>query len=230
MQPYFMPYIGYFSLIKNADIFILLDEVQFIRHGWIERNRILSQDGDWQYISVPLVKHGQKTLIKDIKINNKIEWKSKILSKLVHYRKAPYYQEILKLIHEVLSEEYDDITHLDFNCLKKICNYIGIATPIYIFSEMNIEIEEAQAPDEWALNICKALPDVDEYWNPIGGVTFFNTEKYCKEGINIKFLEMVDEEYKQRGDSFIKQLSIIDVLMYNSPEKTLAMLERFKLL
>ena len=93
MQPYFFPYIGYISLIKNVDKFILLDDVQFIRHGWIERNRILKPTGGWQYISVPLEKHGQKIAIKDIKINNSQQWKSKIISQLTYYKKAPYYRK-----------------------------------------------------------------------------------------------------------------------------------------
>ena len=70
MQPYFFPYLGYLSLIKNTDRFILFDTVQFIRHGWIERNRVLKQGDGWQYISIPLEKHEQTTLIKDIKIKN----------------------------------------------------------------------------------------------------------------------------------------------------------------
>ena len=69
MQPYFFPYIGYMSLIKNTDLFILFDDVQFIRHGWIERNRILKPSGGWQYIAVPLEKHHRDTLIKEIRIN-----------------------------------------------------------------------------------------------------------------------------------------------------------------
>ena len=70
MQPYFLPYLGYFSLIKQTDKFILLDTVQFIKHGWIERNRILSPKGEPQYFAIPLAKHAQTTLIKDIKIKN----------------------------------------------------------------------------------------------------------------------------------------------------------------
>lgn len=71
MQPYFLPYLGYISLIKNTDKFILFDTVQFIRHGWIERNRILKQTGGWQYIQIPLEKKQMSTVIKDVKINNK---------------------------------------------------------------------------------------------------------------------------------------------------------------
>ena len=86
MQPYFFPYLGYFGLINHTEKFILFDTVQFIRHGWIERNRILKPMEDWQYIAVPLKKHSQKTLIKDIEINNSIDWKNKIFAQLTHYK------------------------------------------------------------------------------------------------------------------------------------------------
>ncbi len=87
MQPYFMPYIGYISLIKHSDVFILFDPVQFIRHGWIERNRILKQNEGWLYIQVPLLKSGRDTLIQDCLIDNSKDWKNKILSQLQIYKK-----------------------------------------------------------------------------------------------------------------------------------------------
>ena len=96
MQPYFSPYLGYFSLIKHTDNFILLDTVQFIRHGWIERNRILKPGWDtWQYIKVPLEKHSKNSIIKDIRIKTNQDWKRKLISQLVHYKKrAPFYQNM----------------------------------------------------------------------------------------------------------------------------------------
>lgn len=87
MQPYFLPYLGYISLIKHTDQFILFDTVQFIRHGWIERNRILKPDEGWQYIQVPLQKHSRDTLIKDIIIKNDVTWSEKILAQVKHYKK-----------------------------------------------------------------------------------------------------------------------------------------------
>lgn len=88
MQPYFFPYLGYFSLIKHTDRFILFDTVQFIRHGWIERNRILKPNEGWQYIQVPLIKDkGRDTVIKDVKIRNTENWQQKIIAQLQHYKK-----------------------------------------------------------------------------------------------------------------------------------------------
>ena len=93
-------------------------------------------------------------------------------------KRAPYYNEVIKLIKRCLDIETDSIVELNRHILCEICKYLGIDTNITIFSKENLEIEKANAPDEWALNICKAKGNVDEYWNPPGGAEFFNPEKY----------------------------------------------------
>ena len=231
MQPYFMPYIGYFSLIKHTDLFILFDTVQFIRHGWIERNRVLKQNEGWQYVKVPLIKdNGRDTVIKDVRINNSENWKEKMLSQLQHYKKsAPFYYKVIGLLKDIFSEDFDDIVSLNKVALEKTCAFLGIYTRIEVFSEMNLSIEQAKAPDEWALNICKAMTGVDEYWNPIGGLSFFDRNKYEQAGIKICFQEMILEEYDQKRSMFEPGLSMIDVMMYNPVEDIKIMLDRFEL-
>lgn len=230
MQPYFFPYLGYISLIKHSDKFILFDTPQFIRHGWIERNRILKPGGGWQYISVPLVKHSQKTPINKIEINNSIDWKEKILSQMVHYKKAPYYEVVMNLLQEVFEREYTDIVSLNKEALEQVCAYLRIKTDIRVFSEMNLRIDEVNAPDEWALNICKSIEGADEYWNPPGGKEFFDTSKYEQAGIEIKFQKMNLREYKQGKNAFEEGMSIIDVMMYNSLEEISRMLDDYELI
>lgn len=231
MQPYFFPHLGYFSLIKQTDEFILFDTVQFIRHGWIERNRVLKQQGDWQYIKVPLKKHSSGTIIKDIEIKNDQVWKEKILQQLIHYkRKAPFYEETIETLRSALDIETDSIVKLNENVIKVICNYIGFKVNMRVFSEMALPIKEVNAPDEWALNICKSLGDIDEYWNPEGGLEFFDKTKYLNAGINIKFLKMNVIEYSQKQQSFESGLSIIDVMMFNEANKINAILDDYKLL
>jgi hypothetical protein len=231
MQPYFVPYLGYFSLIKNTDKFILFDSVQFIRHGWIERNRILKPDLGWQYISVPLIKHKRETNINNILLNNSIDWKDKIFRQLEHYRKrAPFYKETIRVLENAFDIETDNITHLNANILRVICDYINIEIKLDIFSELNLILDQVNAPDEWALNICKALNDVSEYWNPEGGMSFFNPEKYENSGIKINFLKMNLPVYSQRRPEFEPGLSIIDVMMFNPPEKINEMLDKFELI
>lgn len=225
-----MPYIGYISLIKHTDVFILFDTVQFIRHGWIERNRILKQNGGWQYIQIPLIKdNGRDTVIKDVKINNAENWKQKILAQLQHYKKiAPYYFRVINLLKELFANDFDDITHLNQKSLQLVCDYLGFQRDFPIFSEMNLSIEEVNAPDEWALNICKAM-NVSSYINPIGGSEFFDRKKYEKSGIDLKFQQMKLDEYDQKRLPFEEGLSILDVMMFNSPDDINVMMDHFEL-
>jgi hypothetical protein len=231
MQPYFLPYLGYFSLIKHTDKFILFDSVQFIKHGWIERNRILKPQSGWQYIAVPLLKHSRDTKIKDIKIKNAPDWRNTIFSQLEHYkRRAPFYQDTIDILMDALYIDTESIVKLNEHILKVICHYIGIEFEVDIYSEMNLKIDEVNAPDEWALNICKALENVEEYWNPEGGLEFFDRKKYEKEGIKINFLKMNLLRYTQRRSEFEAGLSIIDVMMFNEPSKINKMLDDYDLL
>ncbi|MEI6749280.1 MAG: WbqC family protein [Bacteroidota bacterium] len=171
MQPYFFPYLGYFSSILNSDQFILLDDVQFIRHGWIERNRILKPNEGWQYLSVPLEKHAREILIKDIRIRKIEDWKGKIFRQLEHYRNlAPYYSEVLAFLNNVFNKEFDSIVKLNAQLLFESCNYLGIEFNYQIFSEMELEILPINGPGDWALNISIAM-NASEYINPIGGAS-----------------------------------------------------------
>lgn len=231
MQPYFMPYIGYISLIKHSDLFILFDPVQFIRHGWIERNRILKQNDGWLYIQVPLIKSNRDVLIKDCHIDYSKDWKNKILSQLQIYKKqAPYYYKIRNLIEEIFTKDFDTITALNQYSLEKICLYLGFQKSFPIFSEMEMIIDQPNASDEWALNICRKIGGDIHYINPIGGKDFFDIEKYSNHNIEISFQKMIPVQYDQRRDEFEYGLSIIDVMMFNSPEEINIMLDQFELI
>lgn len=233
MQPYFAPYLGYFSLIKHCDLFILFDPVQFIRHGWIERNRILKQNEGWLYIQVPLIKENRDTLIKDCLIDNTKDWKSKIKAQFQPYKKiAPNYFKVMKIIDDVFSEDYNDIVSLNKVFLEKICEYLNIKKKLYVFSEMNMEIEEPKEADEWALNICKNIESDEKihYINPIGGLDFFNRDKYNQNNIEISFQKISLLSYNQKREPFETGLSILDVLMFNSPEEINIMLDKFELI
>lgn len=233
MQPYFFPYLGYFSLIKNTDQFILFDPVQFIRHGWIERNRILKPNEGWQYIAVPLEKQAQSTLIQDTKIKTVENWQAKILSQLSHYKKkAPFYKASMEVISDAINYQTTSITQLNHHILNTVCQYLDIKYNSQIFSEMELTIDQSNAPDEWALNICKTLGNIDEYWNPEGGMSFFNKEKYDAANIKLVFLKPELNFYSQRRgkENFENGLSIIDVMMFNSPKQISEMLDEYELI
>lgn len=230
MQPYFFPYLGYFSLIKHTDIFILFDPVQFIRHGWIERNRILKQNSGWLYIQVPIVNKGRDVIIQDLIIDNSQDWKKKIVAQLQPYKKvAPHFYKVMKVVNEIFEKDYHCLVDLNYEALKGICKYLGIDKEISVFSKMNLEINEVNAPDEWALNICKVLENVTEYWNPPGGESFFDKKKYESANIKLNFQAVTINSFDQKREIFEPGLSIIDVIMFNSVEEVNIMLDDYQL-
>lgn len=230
MQPYFFPYLGYFQLLNEADRFVLFDTPQFIRHGWIERNNVLKPNGERLYVKVPLLKHSRNTSIKNVVINNEISWKDKILAQIIPYKKkAPCYNETLALIKNCFDADSDSIVVLNALILKKVCKELEINTPIDIWSEMNLDTGDINAPDEWALQICNSM-NAKEYLNPIGGKEFFDTKKYAKENIKISFLQCEAQEYKQFGKKFVPYLSIIDLLMFCGKKEVKSMLNKFSLI
>lgn len=229
MQPYLFPYLGYFQLIKTVDRFILFDDIQYIRHGWINRNRVLKPGDGWQYILAPLQKHKQKTLIKDIEIRTGNEWKERILRQLEHYRKkAPFYHEAIKLIEECLGSTETNIARFNAFCLKVVCQRMEIPFQVEISSEMNFDYSNVNSPDEWALRICEQV-NAKEYINPTGGKELFDKSKFVAANIKLNFLKPSLSPYNQRRQDFESGLSIIDALIYNGPDVTRQMINKFGL-
>ena len=224
MQPYFFPYIGYFQLMNLCDEFIVFDTAQYIKKGWINRNRILHPEGKPSYVNVPIQKFKSNTLIKDILIDNKVDWKQSIINRLQqYYKNAPYKEEVTAFVGDCLSGEFSSLSELNVHLLKETCNYLNINCRITSLSKSNIEYEDATAPDEWGLNICKAL-HAKTYINAPGGILFFDKNKYKKEDIEIKFIAPILNNYTQNGETFIPGLSILDVMMFNSVEDIRKML------
>jgi len=227
MQPYFFPYIGYFSLIKSTSFWVVFDQVQFIRHGWIERNRILGPSANWQYIKVPLVKHSRDTLIREVEIRNTENWKQKIFGQLTCYKKkAPYYNQVLAFLENSFKLETNSITKLNAHLLNQACLFIGLDFSYQILSEMDIEMDEVQDAGEWALNISKAL-GAKTYINPMDGMPIFDSNKFQNANIELLFLKSEVAPYDQKRTSFEPGLSIIDVMMFNSPEEILKMIDSY---
>lgn len=228
MQPYFFPYLGYFDLINYSDKWIVFDSAQYIRHGWVNRNRILHPKSEWQYIIVPIRKHPRETQIKDIEIKIESDWKSRILGQLLHYKKrAPYFETVFSFVEDCLSLSERSISRLNAYILEKVCNIIGIRFRYDFFSEMNLDIGSVKGPGDWALRISEAL-GADEYVNPPGGETIFDPSRFEDLGIKLTLRNLPTFQYDCRGYEFIPNLSIIDVLMWNTTETVKDYLDRHK--
>lgn len=229
MQPYFFPYIGYYSLIKHTDQFILFDTVQFIRHGWIERNRVLKPTEGWQYIAVPLEKKSLTTPIKETKIRNLEDWRDKINRQLEHYKKrAPHYRAAIEVINAAINIDTDSIVVLNANILTKTCEYIGIPLKLRIFSEMGLDVGDGHGAGEWALYISKAI-SASEYINPIGGRDIFQADQFRAAGITLSFIENNLPQYSQKRPTFEPGLSIVDVMMFNDVPQIIQLIDDINL-
>lgn len=220
MQPYFFPYLGYYDLINRTDRWVVFDVVKYASKSWMNRNRILHPTGGWQYISVPVDKHAGQGIIKDVHILNVATAHEKIRGQIEHYRKghAPYFLEVLRLIDECFTGlQSNQLRDLNVRSMMVVCEYLGIAFTHSNLSEMSLALPEIQHPGQWALEIASAL-GADAYLNPPGGRDIFLLHEWEERGIQLSFTNLVSFDYPTGGYQFIEHLSIIDVLMWNSPE------------
>lgn len=226
MQPYFFPYIGYFSLINYCDKFVFFDTPQYIRKGWVNRNRFVRADGQVDYFTVPVEKCARETPINQVMIDNALPWKEKIYGQFTAYKKrAPFYNQVVELLRDVLETDVK-ISDLSIESIVKASEYIGIDTSFETFSTMDLAIGEVQEADEWALQITKAM-QYPIYVNPPGGKEFFHKEKYTNAGIELQFLAPELKQYNQKRGHFEPGLSIIDLMMFLSPEEIREMLKYY---
>ena len=216
MQPYFFPYIGYWQLIDAVDCFVLFDEAQYMKQGWVNRNRILKPGGGWQYIQVPVAKHPTSASICDVQIADDSKWKSRILNQLAQYRsKAPFYGETAGAVEAALMNG-DELSIGALNCriVREICALLSIDTDVLVSSAHRFDYSGVKDTGDWALAHATQL-GATELLNPSGGFDLLDATKFKARGIGLSSLENSAITYSQSGTPFESSLSIIDVLMHN---------------
>lgn len=228
MQPYFFPYLGYFDLINRSDRWIVFDTSQYMREGWVNRNRILHAREGWQYIIVPLKKHARETPINQVEVVEFPDWRRKIMNQFTHYRGcAPYYGTTMALIEDCLSSGESNLSRLNVECLGKVCRYLGIAWMPEIFSEMHLKLGPVEGAADWALRIAEAAK-ATEYINPPGGAALYDAQRFSQHGIRLHLQEDFDFAYACPGFGYVQKLSVLDVMMWVSPSSIKAHLDRIK--
>lgn len=226
MQPYLFPYIGYFQLINAVDKFIFLDDVNYIKKGWINRNKILLSGQEYLF-TIPIEKMSQNKKINEIKISHSTNWQTKFLTSLMHaYKNAPFYKEVIPLIEFLLKKKHDNLSTMIIESVGIINAYLNINTIIEeTSSKYNTSNLKAQSK---IIEICQQ-EKAKIYLNPIGGIELYQQQVFLENDIQLKFLKPNAIEYKQYNKAFISGLSIIDVLMFNSSESISSMLNQFTL-
>jgi hypothetical protein len=227
MQPYFFPYIGYFQLINAVDEFVVYDNIEYSKKGWINRNRILLNGKD-VFISIPLKKESdyfnidKRSLSEDWTVQRK-----HILNKIVGaYRKAPYFKKAFQVIETAILFEEKNLFKFIFHSLQLTREYLGINTELIISSA--ISVDHKLKGEEKVIEICKAK-NVSIYINAIGGLGLYNTERFMQENISLHFLKSGNINYRQFNDCFLPELSIIDVMMFNDRKEIATALNLYEL-
>lgn len=223
MQPYLFPYLGYFQLIHAVDAFVVYDDVNYIKGGWINRNYILSQ-GNKLLITLPLQGASPNRLIKQIEVSGRAEKMLKTLRQC--YGKAPQFQRVFPLLENILIQPEKNLARfLDYG-LRQICDYLCLHPRWHISSMLNKENRQ-RGPDK-VMSICAEL-GATHYINAAGGRGLYDPEKFARMGVRLSFIQSRHISYKQLGRTFVPNLSIIDVLMFEDRDQCCRLLEEYDL-
>jgi hypothetical protein len=228
MQPYFFPYIGYFQLINAVDEFVIYDNIQFTKKGWINRNRILVNGKD-DYISLPIKRDSDYLNVNQRFLSD--SWsvdRKKILNRVTEsYRKAHKFDQIYPLFEKCLNTEEINLFNFIYYTLKETLSFMDISTKITVSS--SIDINQDLKAEQKVVAICKAQ-NATIYINPIGGVELYSKERFKSNEITLQFHKSNPINYNQLKNEFVPWLSILDILMFNSRESVKAFLNDYQLL
>ncbi len=219
MQPTYLPWLGYFELIDNCDLFVFLDDVQFVRKSWHQRNKIKNRE-DELLLTVPVLskgKHGQ--LIKDTLINNELPWRKKHLGSIRHcYQKAPFYNDYIGNLEEIYGKDYTYLPQLSIRLIELIKEGLGLKTKTILSSQLPAK----GARTEKVINICKAC-NADVLYDAKGAKDILDLEEFRKNNIEIIFQNYKHPVYNQQHGDFISHLSTLD-LLFNMGVNSLAVI------
>lgn len=212
MQPYFMPYIGYFQLIAAVDHFVVYDNIKYTKKGWVNRNRLL-RNGKVATFSLPLKKDSDSLDVCERELA--VDFcRDKLLNQFKgSYQHAPYFATTLPLVENIVRCEERNLFRYLHHAILTTCDYLDIQTDITSSSE--VAIDHSLKAQNRVLALCEAL-GATTYVNAIGGVKLYSKEVFRDKGIELAFIEPIPFSYRQFGAAFVPWLSIVDVLMFNS--------------
>ena len=211
MQPYFMPYIGYFQLMKAVDRYVVYDDVNYIKRGWVNRNNILV-NGEKRMFTITLKKASQNKLFNEIVIGDDFEKLMKMLR--MNYSKAINFDETMTLMERIISFPDKQLAVFVANSFQEILKYLSIDTELLMSSSI---IKD------------NSLRGTDVYYNAIGGRNLYDKEEFKKQGIILNFVYPVVQPYPQlHVNDFVSNLSMIDILMNNTKDDVNRLLDVYR--
>lgn len=220
MQPYLFPYAGYFNLVGQVDKFVFYDDVNFIKGGWINRNRLLLS-GDVRYFTVPLSGASPNLKINQVKLQPKAAWERKLLESIRQsYSKAPNFAACFDLLREVFDGDFDDIGALARRSVVKSAERMGYGT--HFVDSSAIYGNAGLVAQERVIDIC-LREGARTYINLPGGKVLYSAGAFLEKGVELRFTCPALAPYRQFDKPFEPGLSIVDMMMFNSFESCAAL-------
>ena len=226
MQPYFLPYIGYFQLIASVDQFIVYDNIKYTKKGWINRNRWL-QNGTGATFTLPLVKDSDFLNIDQRSVSADFEIDTFLSQLRGNYVKAPFFATTYALVEQVLPGENRNLFAVLLHSLHTLCRHLDISTEINVSSAL--DADHTLKGQDRVLDLCLTKQGTT-YINSIGGAELYSAHDFAGAGLNLRFLRSQPLAYKQFGAPFVPWLSIVDVLMFNPLETVRGYLSEYDLI
>ena len=210
MQPYFLPYIGYFQLLNYCDTFIIYDNIEYTKKGWINRNRF-QLNGEVKTFSLNLKNASDYLAIRERSLADNFD-RSKLLRLIeAAYRKSPYFGELVDFLRPIVLFESNNLFSYLENSIQQACFHLGISTKIVRSSEL--EIDTGIRGQERVLEICDVL-GAKQYINPIGGLDLYDRQSFMDRGIELKFIKSRLTPYSQGNLEFVPALSVVDQIAF----------------
>ena len=227
MQPYLFPYLGYFQLISACDTFVVHDDVQYIKGGWINRNRI-GMNGRDHLFTLSVASAPSSALINERTFSSQHRAEVAKLRRVLEaaYRKAPHFSSTMDIVDEVFASEDIGVSRVATRSLALVCKRLGIERRWLLSSEL-AKNDTLKGQDR-VLEIARVL-GATGYMNAIGGLELYERAAFIERGIAIDFLRMRFVPYAQLSPTFVPGLSILDVLMFNSLDRTRELLTEYDL-
>ncbi len=207
-QPQFLPWLGYLDKVDRADLFVLLDSVQFKKNEWQNRNRIRTRTAQgWQWVTVPVL-HDFGQRITEVRINDQVDWRAKHLKALeLHYARAPH-RDNLDGLRAIYAQSWDRLADLNLAVLRWLLKEFGIATPLRLASDMQLPEE----PTERLIEICRTV-GATSYLAGAGAKDYMDFTKFQAAGIPVEVQEFRHPVYRQCHEPFVPGLSAIDLFL-----------------
>lgn len=212
-QPQYLPWLGYFDKIERCDTFVFLDNVQFKKNEWQNRNKIKTAE-KWQWLSVPVI-HKFPQNINDVEINNTVPWGKKHLNALItNYSKAPFFKEHIEFFEETYEREWRLLSDINVHIIRYLVKALGISGKKL---ELASQYESREGRTERLLDLCHRL-GADGYLSGKDGAKYLDVEEFEKRGIRVIFQDYEHPSYSQLFGDFEPYLSVIDLLFNCGPE------------